>query len=48
MNEVLPYLVQYWWLLAILVIIFSGLVTVQQGTIAVVSMFGKYRRILHP
>ncbi len=29
-------------------IILSGLVTVQQGNIAVIAMFGKYRRILHP
>lgn len=29
-------------------IIFSGLVTVTQGTIGVVTMFGKYRRILPP
>lgn len=32
----------------IVAIIFSGLVSVQQGTIAVVTMFGKYRRILYP
>lgn len=29
-------------------ILFSGLVTVTQGTIGVVTMFGKYRRILPP
>ena len=29
----------------ILVIVFTGLVTVNQGTIAVITMFGKYRRI---
>jgi regulator of protease activity HflC (stomatin/prohibitin superfamily) len=28
--------------------LFLGLVTVQQGTISVVTMFGKYRRILYP
>lgn len=28
--------------------LFSGLVTVQQGTVAVVTMFGKYQRILNP
>ncbi len=39
---------QYWWLIVIAIIIFSGLVTVNQGTIAVVTMFGKYRRILRP
>ena len=38
----------YWWLLILLFIVFSGLVTVQQGTVSVVTMFGKYRRILHP
>ena len=31
-----------------LVIVFSGLVTVNQGTIAIITMFGKYRRILLP
>ncbi|MBK7468789.1 MAG: SPFH domain-containing protein [Saprospiraceae bacterium] len=31
----------------ILLILFLGLVTVGQGTVAVVTMFGKYRRILH-
>ncbi|MFY7862180.1 MAG: SPFH domain-containing protein, partial [Chitinophagales bacterium] len=29
-------------------VILSGLVTVQQGNIAVVTMFGKYRRMLPP
>ena len=31
-----------------LIILFSGLVTVQQGTVAVITMFGKYRRVLQP
>ena len=38
----------YWWVILLLLFIFSGLVTVQQGTISVVTMFGKYRRILRP
>ncbi len=41
-------LAEYWWVLAALIIIFSGLVTVNQGTIAVITLFGKYRRILRP
>ncbi|MEO7532074.1 MAG: SPFH domain-containing protein [Sediminibacterium sp.] len=41
-------LADYWWVLAIVIIVFSGLVTVNQGTIAVITMFGKYRRILRP
>src|SRR6478752_9845212 len=38
----------YWWVLILLFIIFSGLVTVNQATIAVITMFGKYQRILRP
>lgn len=32
----------------IIFIVFSGLVTVNQGTIAVITMFGKYQRLLRP
>lgn len=38
----------FWWVLIVLFIIFSGLVTVNQGSIAVITMFGKYQRILRP
>ncbi|MCK9404352.1 MAG: SPFH domain-containing protein [Chitinophagaceae bacterium] len=41
-------LADYWWLLAGLIIVFTGLVTVNQGTIAVITLFGKYRRVLRP
>ena len=41
-------LLNYWWLLVLLFIVFSGLVTVNQATIAVITMFGKYQRILRP
>jgi len=34
--------------LIVLAILFMGIVTVQQGNIAVISMFGKYSRILYP
>ena len=44
----MPDLFSYWWVVVILIIVFSGLVTVNQGTIAVVIMFGKYQRILRP
>ena len=44
----MPDLFSYWWVIVILIIVFSGLVTVNQGTIAVVTMFGKYQRILRP
>jgi regulator of protease activity HflC (stomatin/prohibitin superfamily) len=32
----------------IALVLFSGLITVNQGTIAVITLFGKYRRILTP
>lgn len=38
----------FWWVILILLIIFLGLVTVNQGTIAVITMFGKFQRILRP
>jgi len=41
-------LLNYWPIILIAFIIFSGLVTVNQGTIGVVTMFGKFRRILRP
>src|SRR3954463_10808770 len=44
----MEYLLSYWWVVLLLIIIFSGLVTVNQGMIAVVTMFGKYQRILRP
>jgi regulator of protease activity HflC (stomatin/prohibitin superfamily) len=38
----------YWWVLLVLFIFFSGLVTVNQGTVAVITLFGKYQRVLRP
>lgn len=41
-------LAAYWWVLILIFIFFSGLVTVNQGSIAVITLFGKYQRILRP
>ena len=41
-------LASYWWVLVALIIVFSGLVTVNQGTVSVITLFGKYRRVLKP
>jgi regulator of protease activity HflC (stomatin/prohibitin superfamily) len=41
-------LLTYWWVLLVIAFVFSGLVTVNQGYINVVTMFGKYQRILRP
>lgn len=38
----------YFLLAFIALVIFSGLLTVQQGSVAVITMFGKYRRVLQP
>ena len=39
---------EYWWILVALFIFFSGLFTINQGYIGVITMFGKYRRIVRP
>ena len=41
-------ILHFWPIFVIAVIVFSGLVTINQGTIGVVTMFGKFRRILRP
>src|SRR6201747_2196605 len=41
-------LLQFWWVLIILAIIFSCAVSVNQGYIYVLTMFGKYQRMLRP
>ncbi|MEO5889196.1 MAG: SPFH domain-containing protein [Ferruginibacter sp.] len=38
----------YWWLLLLLLALFGCFVTINQGLIGVVTMFGKYRRIMLP
>jgi len=45
MQEILT---SYWWILLIVIILFLGLKTINQGTIGVVTVFGKYRRVLTP
>jgi regulator of protease activity HflC (stomatin/prohibitin superfamily) len=41
-------LANYWWVIVIILFMFAGLKTINQGFIGVVTMFGKYRRVLHP
>jgi regulator of protease activity HflC (stomatin/prohibitin superfamily) len=42
------FLADYWWAIVIVVIFFSGLFTINQGYIGVITMFGKYRRVARP
>ncbi|HRN79589.1 MAG TPA: SPFH domain-containing protein [Ferruginibacter sp.] len=44
----MDFISQNWWIILLVVIIAGSVVTVNQGFIAVVTMFGKYRRIMRP
>jgi regulator of protease activity HflC (stomatin/prohibitin superfamily) len=44
----MDFLTHYWWLIIILMLIFTGLFTVNQGTIAVITRLGKYIGIRRP
>jgi regulator of protease activity HflC (stomatin/prohibitin superfamily) len=44
----MDFLINYWWLLVVLIIVFSGLFTINQGYIGVITMFGKYQRVVRP
>ncbi|MFT3680902.1 MAG: SPFH domain-containing protein [Ferruginibacter sp.] len=41
-------LAQNWWIILLALAVLSGFVTINQGLIGVVTMFGKYRRIMRP
>jgi regulator of protease activity HflC (stomatin/prohibitin superfamily) len=42
------FLINYWWLVLLVFALLGCFVTIQQGNIGVVTMFGKYRRIMRP
>ena len=42
------WLYSYWYIIVIAIVVLMGLKTINQGTIAVVTVFGKYRRVLKP
>ncbi|MCD2422012.1 SPFH domain-containing protein [Niabella pedocola] len=44
----MEFITNFWWVLVILLIIASGLFTINQGYIGVITMFGRYRRIVGP
>ena len=47
-NPIINFISGYWWLIILLLILFSGLFTINQGFIGVITMFGKYQRIVRP
>lgn len=46
--NIADFFANYWWLLVLLFVFFSGLFTINQGYIGVITMFGKYQRIARP
>ena len=44
----MDFLREYWWIILLLLVLFSCFVTINQGFIGVVTMFGKYQRIMRP
>jgi regulator of protease activity HflC (stomatin/prohibitin superfamily) len=42
------FLAHYWWLIIVLVIFFGSFFTINQGYIGVITMFGKYQRVVLP
>jgi regulator of protease activity HflC (stomatin/prohibitin superfamily) len=47
-NPIFNFIFGYWWLIILIFIVFSGLFTINQGYIGVITMFGKYQRIVRP
>jgi len=41
-------IIQYWWVLVIVILFFSSFFTINQGYIGVITMFGRYQRIVLP
>jgi regulator of protease activity HflC (stomatin/prohibitin superfamily) len=44
----MEYLKDYWWVIVLILAVSGCFVTVNQGTIGVVTMFGKFQRIMRP
>ncbi len=46
--DIVNFISSYWILIVIILLVFSGLFTINQGYIGVITMFGRYRRIVRP
>jgi regulator of protease activity HflC (stomatin/prohibitin superfamily) len=42
------FLLANWWIFVLIIIFFSSFITINQGYIGIITMFGKYRRIVLP
>jgi regulator of protease activity HflC (stomatin/prohibitin superfamily) len=47
-NPILFFFSHYWWLILLLLIVFSGMFTINQGYIGVITMLGRYQRVVRP
>lgn len=47
-NPIMDFISNYWWVIVLFILVFSGLFTINQGYIGVITMFGKYQRIVRP
>src|SRR6195952_2543689 len=47
-NQGLNFILSFWWIILLLIILFSGLFSINQGYVGVITMFGKYRRAARP
>ncbi|HTM94040.1 MAG TPA: SPFH domain-containing protein, partial [Flavisolibacter sp.] len=47
-NPLISFVIGYWWILILLFIVFSGIFTINQGYIGVITMFGRYQRVVRP
>lgn len=47
-NPIVHFITGYWWIIILLIIVFSGMFTINQGYIGVITMFGRYQRIVRP
>ncbi|HRG23013.1 MAG TPA: SPFH domain-containing protein [Chitinophagaceae bacterium] len=46
--DIPTFLTHYWWIIVLAIVFFSGLFTINQGYIGVITLFGKYQRIATP
>ena len=42
------WIANYWWVILIIIVLLAGLKTINQGTVGVVTVFGRYQRVLLP
>ena len=42
------FFINYWWVILVVIIFFGSFITINQGFIGIITMFGKYRRIALP